>query len=113
MKNKISEVVLGEFDLSKNPDCEIFGNENDSRCWKPVQRFNIVPEDVTVHENFNRLTVVQEGHDIALIRLPKPAYTINEMCDTPVLPICLPIGKMPDGKDIKLPRGHLRFNPYT
>ena len=102
-KNKIAEVVLGEHDLSKNPDCD--GIDNDGKCYKPVQRFNIDAGAVTVHENWNPLTVVNEGYDIALIRLPKLAYTIREMCDTPVLPICLPLGLLQDGTEIKLPKG--------
>ena len=53
------------------------------------------------------MTVVNEGYDIALIRLPRPAYTMNEMCETPVLPICLPLGLMQDGTEIKLPEGRL------
>ena len=107
-KNKIAEVVLGEHDLSKNPDCD--GKDNDGKCYKPVQRFNIGVGDVIVHENWNPLTVVNEGYDIALIRLPKLAYTIKEMCDTPVLPICLPLGLMADGTEIKLPKGKLYRN---
>ena len=102
-KNRIAEVVLGEHDLSKNPDCD--GKDNSGKCWKPVQRFLIGQDDVIVHENWSPLTVVNEGYDIALIRLPRPAYTIREMCDTPVLPICLPLGLMPDGTEIKLPKG--------
>ena len=104
-KSKIAEVVLGEFDLSKNPDCS--GKDNNGKCWKPVQRFNIGTEDVILHENWNPLTVVNEGYDIALIRLPRPAYTMNEMCETPVFPICLPLGLRQDGTEIKLPKGRL------
>ena len=106
-KDKITEVVLGEHDLSKNPDCS--GKHYEGRCWKPVQRFNIGEEDVIVHENWDPLTVVEEGYDIALIRLPTPAYTIGEMCDTPVLPICLPWGLTEDGNNIELPKGISHF----
>ena len=42
---QISEVVLGDYDLSKDPDC--FGT-----C-KLAQRFTINPRDVTMHENYD------------------------------------------------------------
>jgi len=96
-----SEVVLGDYDLSKDPDC----NEEDGACWKPVQRFYVTEEDITVHEYWNPLEVVREGYDIALIRLPELAYTIREICDVPVLPICMPWGKLPSGKVMDLPEG--------
>ena len=108
-KNKIREVVLGEHDLSKNPDCD--GKDNDGKCWKPVQRFDIGDEDVIVHENWSPLTVVNEGYDIALVRLTKLAFTMREMCDNPVLPICLPLGLLQDGTEIKLPKGIFYLQP--
>ena len=100
-RNQISEVVLGDYDLSKDPDC----NEEDGACWKPVQRFYVTEDDITVHEYWNPLEVVREGYDIALIRLPELAYTIREICDVPVLPICMPWGKLPSGKNMDLPEG--------
>ena len=100
-RNQIAEVVLGDYDLSLDPDCQ----EGDSACWKPAQRFPVSSKNVIIHEYWNPLTVVGEGYDIALIRLPKVAYTINEICDVSVLPICLPWGKLPTGRSMKLPRG--------
>ena len=100
---QISEVVIGDYDLSKNPDC---GTE-DKNCFKPIQRFYITPSDVIVHENWNPSKVVVNGYDIALIRLPSPAYTINEVCETSVLPICLPWGQLPNGRIAKAPKGIL------
>ena len=97
---RIARVVLGEHDFSKDPDC-LGGNE----CAKPVQRFTISSRDVIVHENYNRLKVVTEANDIALVRLPKAAYTIDEIVATSVLPICLPWGPLPNGKVAKLPSG--------
>ena len=99
---QISEVVLGDHDLSTDPDCQ--GSDKIS-CWKPVQRFDIRPSDVTVHENWNPNKVVVEGYDIALVRLPRAAYTINEICELPVLPACLPWGQLPSGRIAKLPKG--------
>ena len=98
-EKSISEVILGDYDLSMDPDCE------GSNCWKPVQRFRIYPSDVTVHEKWDSLKVVNEGYDIALVRLPQPAYTIKEVCEASVLPICLPWGRLPDGNTARLPKG--------
>ena len=103
---RISEVVLGDYDLSKNPDC-LAGAPAANGCWKPKQQFYIQSSDVIVHEKFNSLTVVNEGYDIALIRLPKAAYTVNEICETSVLPACLPWGQLPNGRFAELPSGML------
>ena len=101
---RISEVVLGDYDLSKNPDC-LPGAPQSDGCWKPRQQFYITPSDVTVHEKFQSLTVVNEGYDIALVRLPRAAYTVNEICETSVLPACLPWGQLPNGNIANLPTG--------
>ena len=46
--------------------------------------------DVIVHEEWDRQKVITDANDIALIRLPHPAVTVNEGDDgTIVLPICL------------------------
>ena len=58
---QIKEVVLGEWDLEKDPDCE-------GSC-KKVQRFNIRPRDVTMYEDWDINKVTTNGNDIALIRL--------------------------------------------
>ena len=44
-RKQIAEVVLGDYDLSKDPDC-------DGPCRK-AQRFEITPADVLVHEDWN------------------------------------------------------------
>ena len=44
-RKQIAEVVLGDYDLSKDPDC-------DGPCRK-AQRFAITPADVLVHEDWN------------------------------------------------------------
>jgi len=103
---QIEEVVIGDYDLSTDPDCD-YGN-----CEKPVQRFTIYPNDVTVHENWNQYKVVNEGYDIALIRLPKAAYTVYEKVGASVLPICLPWGKLPNGNTAILPKGQ-KGKEYT
>ena len=60
-RKQIAQVVLGEWDLSKDPDCD------DGSCAK-AQRFEITANDVLVHKDFNIETVASEGNDIALIR---------------------------------------------
>ena len=47
--------------MEKDPDCE-------GTC-KKVQRFNIRPSDVTMHEDWDINKVTTDGNDIALIRL--------------------------------------------
>jgi len=78
---QIREVVLGEWDLEKDPDCE-------GSC-KKVQRFNIRPIDVTMYEDWDINKVTTNGNDIALIRLPRLALTIEEDFDQLVSPVCL------------------------
>ena len=108
--SQIAEVVLADYDLSKNPDCS---KNNVAECWKPVQRFDIASRDVIVHENWNPLTVVGEGYDIALIRLPKAAWTIEEICETPVMPICIAWGPLPDGRNVEIPEGIDQYIHYV
>ena len=84
---------MGDYDLSQDPDC--------SSC-KPVQRFAISPRDVTMHEQYDLSKVTTNGDDIALIRLPKLAITVNEDIDQIVLPICL---GWPGRSDIQVPKG--------
>ena len=79
---RIRELVLGDHDLSKDPDCEF------SACLK-AQRFKILPSDFIVHEQYELSKVRTEGHDIALIRLPRLAETYQENVDQLVIPICL------------------------
>ena len=45
-RRQIAEVVLGDYDLSQDPDCA-------SAACKPVQRFAISPRDVTMHEGYD------------------------------------------------------------
>ena len=100
---QISEVILGDNDLSSDPDCWGLSEA----CWKPVQRFYIIPSDVKIHEKWNPRKVVVNGYDIALIRLPRAAYTGNEICEVSVSPICLPWGQLPNGRVATMPNGIL------
>ena len=48
---RISKVVLGDYDLSTNPDC-LAGASAANGCWKPKQQFHIPSSDVIAHEKF-------------------------------------------------------------
>jgi len=78
---QVAEVVLGEHDLSNDPDC---------RGCLPIQRFEIHPNDVTPHENFDYKNMFVNSSDIAIIKLPRNALTVVKNQDMLVLPICLP-----------------------
>ena len=76
----IVEVVIGQTDLSKDPECE--------EC-APAQKFNITIEDVVIHKDWDKNSVVTEANDILLIRLPELAMTFNEDKKYRVMPVCL------------------------
>jgi hypothetical protein len=78
---QIAEVVLGEHDLSSDPDC--------TGC-PFAQRFDINPDDVIVHEWFDQKNMFVNGSDLALVRLPRKAVTVIKNSEERVLPICLP-----------------------
>lgn len=75
---EIIEVVLGEFDVSKDPDC---------KDCRGVQR--IVPEEIVIHQDYAATAFISGESDIALVRLETPAITLLEDYDSVVLPICL------------------------
>ena len=106
---RIAEVVLGDYDLSKNPDC-VVTKKNGLQCQnKPVQRFTVQESDITVHEGFDKNDVIS-GSDIALVRLEKPAFTAAEVASgVHVLPICLPWGRLPNGYTAQYPSGVLEI----
>lgn len=79
-QKQIKQVVLGDHKLGQDPDCP--------GCAKN-QVFEIGPEDVTVHPDWNRGRAVKDGNDIALIRLPRAATTIEQDPKVRVLPACV------------------------
>ena len=86
---------MGEWDLNSDPDCK-FDPDTDKCLPGPapashqlVQRFEVTSADVTVHEDWDLTKVVNNGNDIALIRLPRVALTIEEDFDQIVMPACL------------------------
>jgi len=87
---QIAEVVLGEWDLEHDPDCA--GDEGGCKPGSPfkkAQRFDVTAKDVKVHEDWDLNKVVNNGNDIALIRLPRLATTYFEDFDEIVGPACL------------------------
>jgi len=87
---QIAEVVLGDWDLEHDPDCA--GDEGGCKPGSPfkkAQRFDVTKNDITVHEGWDLNKVVDNGNDIALIRLPRLATTYFEDFDEIVGPVCL------------------------
>ena len=91
---------MGDWDLSSDPDCKF--DADTEECvdgpaplhHKNAQRFEVTSADVTVHENWgypnwDLTKVLDNGNDIALIRLPRLAMTIEEDFDQMVMPACL------------------------
>lgn len=79
--NQIVEIVVGEHDVARDPDCP-------NGCFK-VQRFK--PEQVILHSGYsleNGASVVV--HDIALVRLDGIVDTILENPDLAIMAVCLP-----------------------
>ena len=101
-----AEVVVGDHNLATNPDCDKDAKGR-LRCLnKPVQRFQMIQEDVTIHEGWDINKLKEGANDIALIRLPKLVYTMYEIPDgVHVAPICLPWGRLPNGNFAKYPGG--------
>ena len=79
-KDPIVEVMIGQTDLDKDPECE--------EC-APAQKFNITMEDVVIHEDWVINSIITEANDILLIRLPELAMTFNEDKKYRVMPVCL------------------------
>lgn len=81
-KYKITDVVLGEHDLSMNPDCVSYpGIEKE--CADPI--LEVPVEEIIVNENFNASNK-NVHHDVALIRLKSRV----EFTDF-IQPVCLPL----------------------
>ena len=72
--------MLGQTDLTKDVECE--------GC-APAQNFPIRPQDIIVHESYDKEKTTTQGHDIALVRLPRLANTHMEDEKYKVMPICL------------------------
>ncbi|XP_046971106.1 CLIP domain-containing serine protease HP8-like isoform X2 [Vanessa cardui] len=78
-KLKLREVILGEYDTRKDPDCE--RNEGEQFCAPSVRNVRI--DSVIAHPGYTPKTL---RDDIGLIRLAEPAdFSLDSM-----KPICLP-----------------------
>ena len=75
-----SEIVLGEHQISSNPDCR------NRRCYAKVTTRKV--GKIIKHENYDPATI---KNDIALIRLDRavPLYNENPK-ESAAMPICLP-----------------------
>ena len=80
--SQISSVRLGEWEVGNNPDC-IRGTDS---CLDGVQDYQIRKDQVTVHPGYGRTSSGNIVHDIALVRLDRPA-----VLNKGVQIVCLPI----------------------
>ena len=84
--------------------------------YKKAQRFEITKDDVTVHESWDLSKFVNNGNDIALIRLPRPALTFEEDFNQIVQPVCLGWDntiQVPDANYIVSGFAHTNNNVYN
>ena len=67
---------------------------NNGRSNERHQLIKISETDVIVHENYRGNedidSMVRDGYDIALIRLPEKAITVDDDSDYLIRPACLP-----------------------
>jgi len=84
ISDEIAQVVLGDWKIDTDPDCE------SGLCAK-AQKFDITSKNAIIHERWDERKVTSAGNDIALIKLPYSAVTVNEqeMPGNIVLPICI------------------------
>ncbi|CAK1543047.1 unnamed protein product [Leptosia nina] len=75
---KLSTVVVGEWDISRSPDC------NDFFCAPPTQAIKV--ESVSVHPGYEQKIF---RHDIALIILKEEIKYSDLMCHRPIMKECL------------------------
>lgn len=91
-RQSIAKVRLGENDISKKIDCNVYEDEDDD-CADPPQE--IMVAEFIAHKLYSPS---KKRNDIALIRLASPAKLSHS-----VKTVCLPIGSMlrnPEPKDM-------------
>lgn len=86
---KLKGVVVGEYDVSKDPDCERI--EDQQFCAPNVR--NVSVETVISHKGYNTQNY---SDDIALLRLSEPA----DFDQATMKPICLPITPKLQNEDL-------------
>ena len=86
---------MGDWDLNSDPDCKFDADTFECledpapSSHKNAQQFNVTAAMVISHESWDVSKVVNNGNDIAIIRLPREAITSNEDPYQTVLPACL------------------------
>ena len=93
-KQQINLVRLGEFEVSdrRRRDC------TEEFCLEDIQEFDLKPEDILIHPDFQKESDGSFTNDIALIRLPKPAKE-----NLAVRVACLPINPTVAANDLNVP----------
>ncbi|KAF4522036.1 hypothetical protein B566_EDAN010913 [Ephemera danica] len=81
----ISEVILGDFDLTTDPDCDQMAGPTTRICRPNVQRVNV--QNITIHPTYEPSTL---QNDLALLRIDPPANFTSEL---DVIAVCLPLGE--------------------
>lgn len=76
-------VRLGEWDSSKDQDCQCACKSCDCECAEPI--VNIDVAEVIKHENYSSASATREN-DIALVRLSRGVSSFTKF----IRPICLP-----------------------
>jgi len=104
-ENQINLVRLGEYELTEHrrPDC------SGDFCLDDPQEFDIKPEDVVRHPDFEEESDGRVINDIALIRLPKLAKE-----NQAVKLACLPIDATVAARELNVPdirEGLVSFRP--
>ena len=86
---------MGDWDLNSDPDCKFDADTFECledpapSSHKNAQQFNVTAAMVISHESWDVSKVVNNGNDIAIIRLPREAITSNKDPYQTVLPACL------------------------
>jgi len=87
------EIVLGDHTIRSDPDCDSSG----SNCLTAIRR---QPEKVIVHPKYDK-RYIQDGYDIALIRLNELIPHESLTGDGPATPVCLPWKETDPGHDLR------------
>ena len=112
--NQINLVRLGEYEVTdhRRPDCSGSGNpfgDGKPFCLADPQEFDIKPEDIIRHPDFEEESDGRVINDIALIRLPKLAEE-----NQAVRLACLPIDATVAARELNIPdirEGLVSFRP--
>ena len=99
------EVDAAKTDAAVDLSCTEKIESSSIDCQMSVQNDNC---DIAKQESFEAKHDKENGNDIALVRLPKLAYTVFEIgSGVHVAPVCLPWGQLSNGEVAKYPSGVL------